>query len=454
MLDILIQRLPPFVRSKFEGRDNLQKILSNFGWLLIDRVLRMGFGLVVGVWVARYLGPQQFGLYNYAMAFAGLFGPLASLGLDSIVVRDIVRHPERKNEILGTAFALKLTAGSLTLLLTLITIYLLRPNDSLGIWIVGIMSAGYILQAFDTIDFWFQSQLQSKYTVWAKNTAFIIGSILKIVLIQTQASLIAFVWLGLIELTLGAIGLVISYRSNKYNFKNWRPSLFLTQKLLKDSYPLILSGVAIMIYMKIDQIMLGEMLGDKAVGVYSAAVKVSELWYFMPVAISSSVTPVILKAREISQQKYYEQLQKTFYLMVNLSYLVSIPITFLSPTIILTLFGKDYVDSIQILSIHIWASVFVFLGVIRGIWIIAENLTMISFITALLGAVINVLLNLYLIPAYQGVGAAIATVIAYAVPGYFVCLIYPPLKPIGKLMTNALILNGVFKGVKSKFSKI
>lgn len=450
MLDILIQRLPPFVRSKFEGRDNLQKILSNFGWLLIDRVLRMGFGLVVGVWVARYLGPQQFGLYNYAMAFAGLFGPLASLGLDSIVVRDIVRHPERKNEILGTAFALKLTAGSLTLLLTLITIYLLRPNDSLGIWIVGIMSAGYILQAFDTIDFWFQSQLQSKYTVWAKNTAFIIGSILKIVLIQTQASLIAFVWLGLIELTLGAIGLVISYRSNKYNFKNWRPSLFLTQKLLKDSYPLILSGVAIMIYMKIDQIMLGEMLGDKAVGVYSAAVKVSELWYFMPVAISSSVTPVILKAREISQQKYYEQLQKTFYLMVNLSYLVSIPITFLSPTIILTLFGKDYVDSIQILSIHIWASVFVFLGVIRGIWIIAENLTMISFITALLGAVINVLLNLYLIPAYQGVGAAIATVIAYAVPGYFVCLIYPPLKPIGKLMTNALMLIWIFEKKQKK----
>ncbi|MCJ8283034.1 MAG: flippase, partial [Rivularia sp. ALOHA_DT_140] len=271
----------------------------------------MAFGLVVGVWVARYLGPQQFGLYNYGIAFAALFGPIATLGLDQIVVREIVRNPESKNEIIGTTFVLKFFAGLLTIFFTLGVIYLLRPNDTMSIGIVGIISAKYVFQAFDIIDFWFQSQVKSKYTVWAKNTAFVVSSILKIILIQIQASLITFVWLILIEAILAAIGLLISYQYSQYGFKNWRLNFHRAKLLLKDSYPLILSSFAIVIYMKVDQIMLGEMVGDKAVGIYSASVKISEIFYFIPVAISSSVTPAILKAREISQQKFYSQLQKT-----------------------------------------------------------------------------------------------------------------------------------------------
>lgn len=169
---ILTKCIPSFIRIRLEGRTALQKILANTGWLFVDKILRMGVGLLVGVWVARYLGPEQFGLYNYALSFVALFSAFATLGLDGIVVRDIVRDPSYKNEILGTAFILKLLGGISTLILAVGAVSLLRPHDNLTRWLVGIIAAGTIFQAFDVIDFWFQSQVQSKYTVYAKNVAF------------------------------------------------------------------------------------------------------------------------------------------------------------------------------------------------------------------------------------------------------------------------------------------
>jgi polysaccharide transporter, PST family len=444
MLNTLIQRLPLFLRSRLESRENLQKIISNVGWLFIDRIVRMGFGLIVGVWVARYLRPEQFGVYNYVIAFVGLFNPLTCLGLDSIVVRDIVRDPSQKNEILGTVFVLKIISACLTLLLILLIISLLRPNERMIQWLVIIAGGGWVFQAFDTIDFWFQSQTQSKYTVWAKNTAFVISSLLKIVLIKMQAPLIAFFWLALIEVIIAAIGLVIVYRWNKNSFRDWRPNWLRAKKLVQVSYPLILSGVAVVIYMKIDQIMLGEMLGDKAVGIYSAAVRISELWYFLPIAIASSVNPAIIKAKEISRKHYHKRLQATFNLMVGLGYTVSLFIGFLSKPIILTLFDNNYIESIPILSVHVWSSVFVFIGVVKEYWLVLEGMTVVSFLSTFLGAIINIVLNLFLIPAYGGLGAAIATLVAYAIPGYFTCFLYRPMWEIGGLMTNALTLKWIW----------
>ncbi len=212
-----------------------RKIIANSAWLLADKILRLGSALFVGVWVARYLGPEQFGLFNYAVAFVSLFGTLATLGLDSIIVRDIVREPSCKDEILGTAFVLKLISGIATLLLTIGTISLLRPNDNLTRWLVAIMAAGLILQSFDIIDFWFQSQVQSKYTVYARNTAFVSISIVKVALIQMRAPLIAFAWAGLAETALSAVGLVILYHVNRDFVKAWRYSFARAKVLLKYS---------------------------------------------------------------------------------------------------------------------------------------------------------------------------------------------------------------------------
>jgi PST family polysaccharide transporter len=233
-----------------------------------------------------------------------------------------------------------------------------------------------------------------------------------------QAPLVAFAWATLGEVALGTAGLIIAYRFKGYSIL-WRWSLSLAKTLLTESWPLILSGLTIMIYMRIDQIMLGQMVGEEAVGLYSAATRISEVWYFIPTAISSSVAPSIYAAKQVSEDLYYQRIKKLIRLLVMISLVVAVPMSFLSTTIITLLFGNDYAPAGSILGIHIWAAVFVFMGVATSSWFIAEGLTQLAFRRTLMGAVVNVILNWLLIPAYAGVGAAVATVISYGIGSVF-----------------------------------
>jgi PST family polysaccharide transporter len=310
------QYLPSFIRRHFEGRKNLKKITENIGWLFFDKILRMGMGLVVGVWVARYLGPEQFGTWNYAMAFSALFGTFATLGLDGIAVRELVKTPEKENEILSSAFILCLAGGVFAFLASGAAISILKPQDTLTFWLVVIASAGFIFQSLMVIDYLNQAKIKSKNTVIAMNTAFLIFSVVKVGLILLNAPLITFALAGLAEIVLGMALMLIFFLKNKTRF-SFNPYFIRIKTLLKDSWPLILSGFAIMVYMKIDQIMIGEMLGEKAVGQYAAAARISEAWYFIPMVISGSLFPAIIKAKEQSEKLYYERLQKLYDLRVG-----------------------------------------------------------------------------------------------------------------------------------------
>jgi len=418
---------------------SLQNILVNTGWLFADRILRMGVGLFVGVWVARYLGPEQFGLYSYAIAFVSLFGAFATLGLDGIVVRDIVRDPACKYETLGTAFVLKLIGGSLTCLLVIIAISLLRPHDRLTHWLVGITAVGMIFQAFDTIDFWFQSQVKSKYTVYAKNTAFLLITLIKIVLMLMKAPLLAFAWAGFAEIVVGAIGLIIAYQINGHYIKAWRGSIARAKSLFSDSWPLILSGIVIMIYMRIDQVMLGEMVGNQEVGVYSVAVRLAEVWYFIPMSFVSSTFPSVVEAKAISEDLFYERLQKLYNLMSLMAYVVAIPVTFIAGWVIEIVFGVAYRGAGPMLAVLIWAGLFVNLGVARSSFLTTLNWTGVHFMTVFLGCLVNVVLNYLLIPLYGGMGAAIASCFAYWFAVHGACFFYKPLFKTGYMLTKAMI---------------
>ena len=429
-----------FIQNSLKQRPNLRRIFVNIGWLSFDRVIRMGVGLIVSVWVARYLGPTQYGLFNYAVAFTCLFGGIASMGLDQIAVRDIVREPAQTNEIIGTAFYLKLFGGIIAVTSALIIINSIRPHDILTLTLVGIIVAGMIFQSFDVIDLWFQSQVQSKYVVYAKNGAFLITALIRVVLILTGASLIAFAFAGLVEMILGAYGLIYFYRRHSQRLIDWRISLKCVKKILHDCWPLILSGTAIMIYLKIDMVMLGGMVGNQSVGIYAAATRVSEIWYFIPVIIVSSMLPSIIETKKISEELYYLKLQKLFDLMAGLALAITIPMTFLSDFIIQILYKESYTGSGTILAIHIWAVPFVSMGVAQSSWDIAENLTGLALKRTIIGAVINVVLNFILIPHYSGVGAAISTVIAYAFSGCLSNLIDKRTIRIFVLQVKSLLL--------------
>ncbi|MBD2363127.1 flippase [Anabaena minutissima FACHB-250] len=431
-----IQNLLSFRQQFSSGK---LAVIQNIAWLFIDRILRMGVGLVVGVWIARYLGVKQFGIFNYATAFVALFNPLNTLGLDSLVIRSLVRDSTIKNEVLGTVFWLKLAGGIGSVLLAVASIYVFRRNDQLTISLVAILATAGIFHAFDTIDLWFQSQVQSKYTVLAKNTAFVIIALIKVALIRMQAPLLAFAWVGLAEIGLGSLGLILVYKIKGYSLRLWHWSFSIAKTLLKESLPLMLSGLTIMIYLRIDQIMLGEMIGDDAVGLYSAATRISEVWYFIPMAISSSVNPSIFAAKEVSEELYYQRIKKLLRVLVLISIVVAVPISFLSERIITMLFGNSYATAGSILAIHIWASLFVFMGVGTSSWFIAEGLTHLSLRRTLIGAITNIFLNIFLIPAYAGVGAAIATVISYAFGSFLANAFYQKTRKIFMLQLISLL---------------
>lgn len=408
----MLRYLPSFIRRRIAHRPNLLKIVENIGWLFFDKVLRMGVGLFVGVWIARYLGPEQFGLLSFATAFIGLFGAIAGLGLQGIVVRAIVRDPACKEETLGTAAVLQFIGGLLAYGLIIGTIFWLRPDDTLAKALVAILGSMMLFKASEVAVYWFESQVQSKYTVWVQNCSFLVFAAIKVVLILNNAPLIAFAWATLGEALVVALLMIVMLGLRGPRLPQLRFTLVRARGLLADSWPLLLSGIAIVIYMKIDQIMLGQMLGDEAVGIYSAAVRISEIWYFIPMVIVASVFPAILEAKKRSEELYYARLKSLFDLMSLISIPVAVVMTFLSPFVVGILFGDAYAEAGTVLAIHIWASVFVFLGVASSKWFLVENLQRLMFFRTFLNGLINIVLNYFLIPRYGAVGAAVALVIA------------------------------------------
>ncbi len=436
---LFIKLLPAFIRTRLEGRVVLQKTISNAGWLLADNIIRGALSLVVVVWLARYLGPVQFGLLSFAGAFVLLFSPLASWGLDSIVVRNIVLKPEATNETLGTTFVLKLLGGLLTTGLAFAAIYVLHPDDRLKQWLVGITAAATVFQALDAIDFWFQSQIQSKYTVYAKNASFLIVALVKIFLILMNAPLLAFAWAGLVEIFLGSLGLAIAYKFTGNLLTAWHASFGMANRLLRDSWPLILSGIVSMIYLRIDQVMLEEMMGSEEVGVYSAAVRIAEAWYFLPMAVFSSVFPSVVEAKTMSDELFYGRLQQLYKFMAFIGYAVAVPASFLSGFLITILYGAEYARAGAMLAVLLWAGLFVSLGVARSSFLMSMNWTKVHFMTVLLGSMLNIFLNLILIPRYGGMGAAIASLAAYWLAAHGSCFLYRPLRKTGSMLTKALV---------------
>ena len=431
--------LPASLRSKVEGRAYLQNVVSNTGWQFADNILRMAVGLVVGIWMARYLGPEQFGLLSYAMAFVALFGAVANLGLDDIMVRDMVRETKHKDEILGTAFVLRLIAGSVSFLVAVGSIFVLRPTDGLSHWLVGIIAAGAIFQAFNVIEFWFHSQVQARYAAFAKSAAFLACSLIKVALILFAAPLIAFAWVALAEILVVSAGLVVAFRARGNRLRDWRGRLERAGKLLKESWPLMLSGMVVLVYLRIDQVMLGEIAGEAEVGIYSVAVRLAEIWYFIPMAIFWSVYPSIVEAKSVSDQLFYERMQQFYSLMVLLAYVVAVPVTLVAQWLVPTMFGEAYVRSGLMLAVLVWSNIFYSLEVARSSFLTVMHWTRIYLLTVSLGCALNIVLNYWLIPLYGGMGAAIASLVAYWFASHGSCFLFRPLFRTGAMMTRAIL---------------
>lgn len=392
-----------------------QRYAVNASWLIGEKLLRMTMGLFVGIWVARYLGPEQFGLFSYAQSFTFLFAAIATLGLDGIVIRELIKDDSRFNVLMGTAFFLKLIGAALLFPILFFAIGFTN-NNSFTNWLIFIIASSTIFQSFNVIDFYCQSKVLSKYVAWSNGILLFFSSAIKVVLILSDAPLLYFVYVVLLDSLVLSLGLIYFYTKKMHlGFSSWRFDFGTAIELLKDSWPLILSSIVVSIYMKIDQVMIKEMMDAEAVGQYAAAVRLSEVWYFIPVTIVGSVFPAIINAKKISIDLYYFRIKKLYTLMIWMAISIALPMTFLSKYIILLLYGNDYELAGNVLMIHIWTGVFVFLGVAFSQYLISENLAMKSFYRTATGATVNISLNFLLIPYYGIVGAAVATLVGQIV---------------------------------------
>ncbi len=374
----------------------------------------MGVGLFVGIWLARYLGPEQYGILSYAVAFVSLFGVLATLGMDQIVVRDIVRSADEADEILGTAFALKFCGAIMAIGAIIAVISVMRPREYLTLSLVGIIAAGTIFQSFDIIDFWFQAHVQSKYVVYARNSAFLIVAFLRVCLIMTQAPLIAFAFAALAEIVLGAVGLVIFYQRRAMRLYNWRFSFQRARALLNQTWPLLISGFAIMVFTRIDQVLLGNLIGNTELGIYVVAVRLTELFNFIPAIVASSIYPSLIKAYEASAEVFYDRLKRVVGGFFWSYLLLSVVVVVVSRPLIYILYGVEFSRSADVLSILMYSSIFVSMGTIFFLKFVIEGTIQIGMYGTLMSAVLNIILNLWLIPIYGASGAAIATLLSYS----------------------------------------
>lgn len=398
----------------------------------------MVVALFVGVYVARYLGPVKFGILNYAISFIGLFSAIATLGLDGIVIRNLVQSPEERERLLGTAFTLKVV-GSLLLVVLVLVALQMTSSDKFTKALVLIIAAGMLFQSLYVIDFYFQSRVLAKFTSYAHLCSLFVSSITKLGLIAGKASLVWFAWVVVLENAVLAIVLVLIYRKQSLKISQWRLEKKLAIDLLRDSWPLILSGMVVMVYMRIDQVMIKEMLDSEAVGNYAAAVRLSEAWYFVPAAVSSSLFPAIINAKKVSEDLYCARLQKLYSLMVWVAIAIAVPTTFAAEPVIRFLFGGEYNAAAGVLKIHIWAGIFVFLGVASGKWLLTEGLYLLSFYRTFVGALLNIIFNFYMIPLYNIQGAAMGTLLANAIAAYLFDIFKTETRVAFKMKTKAML---------------
>lgn len=395
--------------------------------------------VVVGTAVARYLGPSRFGLLNYGLAIYGLFNVISNLGLDYLVVRDLSVDGGSEAEVLGSSFILKGVASVVTTAVAILVSHLLEPHDHTLLLIVALMSFASISQALDVIDYMFQANTQSRYAVVPRSIAFAVASVGRIVAILLHMSLLSFAWIAALEVLAGEIGLAIAYLRFRRPLLRWSWHAARAKGLLTESWPLLMSTVLIMIYMRTDQILLGKLASKEVVGQYTAAVRLSEIWYTLPMLVCDSVMPRLLRSRAANYDVYLSRLQRLYEALILISFSTALVTQFAGGLVVRLLYGSKFAPAAAVLSVHIWTGVFVCVGCVGGQQMIQEGLALSSLKRTTLGAIVNLLLNFLWIPRFGGIGSAMATLAAQGVASYFADFFDARTRSIFRMKTRAFL---------------
>ncbi|MCW5900336.1 MAG: flippase [Flavobacteriales bacterium] len=414
------------------GSAGFRKYLANTSWLFAERMVRLVVVLLTGILVARYLGPALFGQLNYATGFVGLFFALTTMGLDEIVVRDLVKRPHRRDELLGTAAVIKL-AGSSLLVLLVVLATLVRGMEGVTATLVIVIAASEILRPLGVIDWYFMAHVRSRDTVVVQMTQVFVSAGAKVALVVMDAPLVWFAWVYVLESAVLAVGYVVMYARAGELVRAWRYSRRMAGYLLGQSWPLVIYGMALYVQAKIDQVMIfdvlrsrvGEEAANEEVGQYSNALKMIEALGFLPVIVQRSLAPAITRAKVQSSELYGERLLNQYRLMFLLFLLTAIPLYFTAQPIMVFLYGEAFRPAGILLSLFAIRLLFTNMGVGKASFITNESLFKYSLLTALVGAAINIGMNWFLIPPLKAIGAIWATIGSFTVSIFLMDLLFP-----------------------------
>lgn len=416
MIDATLDKINKFIPNKWQwvlNHEGFRRYFKNTGWMFFGQLFNI-ISVIIGIWLARYLGPENFGIFSYVLAFVGLFGFLANLGVNELLARDLVATPEKRDKLMGTAFIINLIGGFLAVVLTIFASQFLVGNNLAKI-LIAIWSTNFLISAFAVPSVFFRANVQAKFNSLTQIICIIVSSLMKVALIIFDAGIIWLMAIYIFDYIFGVSLYFYFYKKSGLNFRDWSFDKDIFKSFLSVSWLLMLSSVATSIYMKIDQVMIGSYLDNIAVGLYAAAVKLVEVWYFIPLLICNSLFPAIVNARKDSLVKYYDRLNNLYLLLFLLAIFIALPLSLISPWLVKILYGANYLGSITILQIYVWSGIGLFLNFGISQQLLVENRIKLLFILNLVGMVVNVILNIILIPKIGVNGAALATLVSYLI---------------------------------------
>ncbi|MFJ5747620.1 flippase [Peribacillus frigoritolerans] len=434
------------VKNWFSKKDVATKLIKNASWLVSDKVFMMAIGVFVTAIIARYFGPEQYGQFNYALAFVSLFTAVSTLGLETLTVKSIIDKKVNEGVILCTSLVLRVFGGIVLTIIAVVLIRILEPSDSNMHLLILVMSFTMIVKSFDVIEYWIHANQKAKVYSLIRMPVYVIIATLKILLVVNKGTLFLYSLIYTLDAIIISGALMIAYFKVREEKSYWTFSFNYAKSILSQSWYLILSGLMVTLYMRIDQVMLGAMMQTKSeVGIYSAAVAIAEMWYFVPLAIITSFKPVIMNNKNINEEKYINSVQLLYTIITWISIGFGVAILFMSKLIVTILYGVDYLEAASILSISVWAGTFALLGSARAVWLITEGLQKYTLIFMMVGAIVNVVLNIFLIPNFGGIGAAMATLASQIIVAIIIPLFFKKTRTSSIQILKTLRLDSIFK---------
>lgn len=394
----------------------IQRYASNAFWLVGDQLIGNALGFVVLVYVARVLGPEAYGMYAYVFSLALLMGSLSQLGLDGLVIRELINKPDRQSETLATALSLRLVVAMTIAAVIVAYGYWLDDHSVEERLLFQAAACGVVAGPVGAIaSCWFKARLQAVYPSVANIMGALFGGGMKIVV---TALGFGVVWVGVGQLfstLVASVALLALYLwLGGPSLSPANASLHRAREMLGESWKLLVGSTFAMIYMQIDITMLRFLVGSGAAGEYAVAVRIVMLTTIFASALTTTLFPALIRARSNPDPaRYWMLMRGTFALLFLSSYALSAGFFFLGPAALVFAFGADYATAGEVLACLALVLPFAFARMVITRWVILEGQGNFLIASEALGAAVNITLNFLLIPRLGLLGAAVSTIAAF-----------------------------------------